>query len=202
MRIWSVHPLYLYHHYGAFHIYMSWVVSGAIPQRRQLLSSMVPIFCCQDRSSGWCPLRIRLMHVCCSLDSMLSYRNFKATAIPSSVSFKNEIANVPVCQCSLFSKYLTSIFKVSSGFVPNNSPPLLPLYTDFDIPQQTIGKICENLDVNKAKGPDEIPAIVYKRCSRAFSKSFNQIFTKQKTSVFPGSWKNSVVVPTYKKRLR
>ena len=89
MRIWSVHPLYLYHQYGAFHIYVLGSV-GAIPQRRQLLSSMVPILCCQYRSSGWCPLRIRLMHVYCSLDSML-YRNFKATAIPSSVSFKNDL---------------------------------------------------------------------------------------------------------------
>ena len=33
------------------------------------------------------------------------YRNFKSTAIPSSVSFKNEIANDPVRQCSLFSQY-------------------------------------------------------------------------------------------------
>ena len=79
-------------------------------------------------------------------------------------------------------------------------PPLLPLFTDFDISQQTIEKICENLDVHKAKGPDEIPAIVYKRCSRAVSKSLNQIFYKIKqNSVFPGSWKNSIVVPTYKK---
>ena len=97
------------------------------------------------------------------------YRNFKSTAIPSSVSFKNEIANDPVRQCSLFSQYFASIFKISSSFVPNNSPPLLPLFTDFDISQQTIEKICENLDVHKAKGTDEIPAIIYKRCSRAVS---------------------------------
>ena len=33
------------------------------------------------------------------------YRNFMSTAIPSSVSFKNEIANDLVRQCSLFSEY-------------------------------------------------------------------------------------------------
>ena len=66
------------------------------------------------------------------------YRNFKSTAISSSVSFKNEIANDPVCQCYLFSQYFASIFKISSSFVPNISPPLLPLFTDFDISQQTI----------------------------------------------------------------
>ena len=38
------------------------------------------------------------------------YRNFKSTAIPSSVSFKNEVANDPVRQCSLFSQYFASIF--------------------------------------------------------------------------------------------
>ena len=48
--------------------------------------------------------------------------------------------------------------------MPHNSPPLLPLFTDFDISEQTIENICGNLDVHKAKGPDEIPAIVYERC--------------------------------------
>ena len=84
--------------------------------------------------------------------------------------------------------------------MPNNSPPLLPLFTDFDISQQTIEKICENLDVHKAKGPDEIPAIVYKRYSRAVSKPLNQVFYKiEQNSVLPGSWKNSIAVPIYKK---
>ena len=42
--------------------------------------------------------------------------------------------------------------------------------------------------------------IVYKRCSRGVSKSLNQVFYKIKqNSVFPGIWKNSIVVPTYKK---
>ena len=53
------------------------------------------------------------------------YRNFRTTVIPSSVSFENELANDPVCQCSLFSKYFASIFKISSSFVPNNLPQLL-----------------------------------------------------------------------------
>ena len=82
------------------------------------------------------------------------YRNFMSTAIPSSVSFKNEIANDPFRQCSLFSQFFASIFKISSSFVPNNSPPLLPLFTNFDISQQTIEKKCKILDVHKAKGPD------------------------------------------------
>ena len=68
--------------------------------------------------------------------------------------------------------------------MPNNSPPLLTLFRDFDISQQTIEKICENLDSHKAKGPDEIPAIEYKRCSRAVSKSLNQVFYKIKQIVF------------------
>ena len=61
------------------------------------------------------------------------YRNFKSNAIPSSASFKNETANDPIRQCSLFSEYFASIFKISSSFLPNNSPLLLPLFTNFDI---------------------------------------------------------------------
>ena len=112
----------------------------------------------------------------------------------------NEIANDPVRQSPLFSQYFGSIFKNFSSFVPNNSALLLPLFTDFDVSQQTIEKIYKNLDVHKAKGPAEIPAIVYKRCSRAVRKTLKAIFYKIKhKSVFPGGWKNSIVVPTYKK---
>ena len=112
------------------------------------------------------------------------YRNLKLTEIPSSVSFKNEIVYGPFCQYSLFLQYFVSIFKISSSFVPNISPPLLSLFADFDISQQTIEKICKNSDVHKTKGPDEIPTIVYKRCSRAVSESLNQIFYKTKKTVF------------------
>ena len=48
------------------------------------------------------------------------YGNFKSTAIPNSVSFKNKVANDPARQCSLFSQYFASFFKISSSFVPNN----------------------------------------------------------------------------------
>ena len=41
-----------------------------------------------------------------------NYTNFNSTTIPSSVSFENEIADDPVRQCSLFSKYIASIFKM------------------------------------------------------------------------------------------
>ena len=86
----------------------------------------------------------------------------------------------PLSQSSLFSQYFASIFKIFFSFVPNNLHPLLPLLTNFDNSQQTIEKICENLDFHNAKGLDEIHAIVYKRCSRAVSKSLNQIFYKLK----------------------
>ena len=69
------------------------------------------------------------------------YKNFKLTATPSSVSFKNGITNDPVRQGSLSSQNFASISFFSS--VPNNSPPLLPLFTDFDISQQTIREICK-----------------------------------------------------------
>ena len=48
------------------------------------------------------------------------YRNDKATAVSSPVSFKKEVINDLVRQCSLFLKYFASIAKFSFSFVPNN----------------------------------------------------------------------------------
>ena len=59
------------------------------------------------------------------------------TAILSSVSFMNEIANDAVCQSSLFSKYFASIFEKTFNFAPNTLPSFLPLFTDFEVSQQT-----------------------------------------------------------------
>ena len=51
----------------------------------------------------------------------------------------------------------------------------------------------------KQKVRMKILQLLYKRCSRAVSKSLNQFFYKiMQTSVFSCSWKNSKVVPTYK----
>ena len=84
--------------------------------------------------------------------------------------------------------------------MPNTLLSLFSLFADFHISQQTIEKIREHVDVHKAKGPKEIPAIVHKRCLSLVSKSLNQIFYKIKQNcVFPGSCKNSIVVPSCKK---
>ena len=48
----------------------------------------------------------------------------------------NEIANDPVCQSSLFSKYFASIFENTSNFAPNTLPSFLPLFKVFEMSQQ------------------------------------------------------------------
>ena len=55
------------------------------------------------------------------------------THIPASVYLKSEIAKDPKSQCALFSKFFASTFKASSAFIPDNSSPLLPLLTDYDV---------------------------------------------------------------------
>ena len=56
------------------------------------------------------------------------------THIPASVYLKSEIAKDPKSQCALLiSKFFASTFKASSAFIPDNSSPLLPLLTDYDV---------------------------------------------------------------------
>ena len=57
-----------------------------------------------------------------------------------------------------------------------------------------------NLDVNKAQGPDGIPARLLKETARQIAPSLTVLFNKSlRTGVLPRDWKLANVVPVHKK---
>ena len=58
----------------------------------------------------------------------------------------------------------------------------------------------QNLNVNKACGPDQIPGIVLKRCSDTLAEPLSIIFNiVYNTGIVPAEWKLTNVVPVFKK---
>ena len=62
-----------------------------------------------------------------------------------------------------------------------------------------VARIISQLDASKAIGPDNIPAIVLKKCSAELSPVLSKLYNKcLAESCFPTHWKFSTVVPAYK----
>ena len=72
--------------------------------------------------------------------------------------------------------------------------------TEFDVSESNIRKILCNLDINKAKGPDGLPPLLFKQTESTIAKSITELFTScKRLGVFPTSWKVSRVSPINKK---
>ena len=74
-----------------------------------------------------------------------------------------------------------------------------------DITVTTLGieKLLNNLKVNKATGPDNIPARILKNCSSAVAPILQKIFQKSiSTGTIPQDWRIANVSPVFKKGLR
>ena len=76
--------------------------------------------------------------------------------------------------------------------------------SEFDInlsPEtERIKELLNNVNTNKAGGPDEIPGIVLKHCSGVLAEPLSIIFKIiYNTGIVPSEWKLSNVVPIFKK---
>ena len=66
--------------------------------------------------------------------------------------------------------------------------------------QDSIAKIIQNLDPNKAQGHDNISILMLKICGSSIYKSLQMIFKQCiETGVFPSEWKKANIVPIHKK---
>jgi hypothetical protein len=95
--------------------------------------------------------------------------------------------------CSVFTKEdLSNVPDIGDGSAPD-----LPSIT---ITTPGVEKLLRDLKVNKASGPDNIPARVLKECSTAIAPILQKIFQKSINSgTLPTDWLSANVSPIYKK---
>ena len=68
---------------------------------------------------------------------------------------------------------------------------MVPLMCDPSFNEGEILKAINSLDQNKASGPDEIPAVLIKKCSLELAPFLLRLFTLSwNNSIVPAGWKN------------
>ncbi|CAB3993693.1 Hypothetical predicted protein [Paramuricea clavata] len=141
--------------------------------------------------------------------SLFKFNN-KTRNIPQKLSVKvtetkRTSAGNPADIAALFNNYFTSIFTTDPN-IENYSPDALPyqsnntIIEDITLSEADVFSILHNLDINKAQGPDGIPARLLKETARQIAPSLTVLFNKSlNTGVFPRNWKLANVVPVHKK---
>ena len=99
-----------------------------------------------------------------------------------------------------FQFFFASVYVESSVFNENEcSNKNQPILENIDFSEQDIFEICKLLNVNKSKGPDDLPPFLFKN-AETISHSIYQIFRKiSQTCIFPACWKKAIISPLHKK---
>ena len=131
------------------------------------------------------------------------WRYVKSTSnsyrIPETLSLDSTTSSDTSVQANLFNQYFYSQFSNESNY---NIDMNFENDNDFSISFSTsrVQNQLKNLNVNKACGPDQIPGIVLKRCSKTLAEPLSIIFnTIYNTGMVPSDWKLANVVPIFKK---
>ena len=122
----------------------------------------------------------------------------KTDTIPGEVYLDDQRATSNIDKANLFNKYFQSVFS-HSLYAGENNPSHECKIANFHFTATEIEKILENLDINKAKGPDNLGNILLKKLSCPISKSLYLLFnTIANKCVFPSTSKISEIVPIFK----
>ncbi|CAG4952044.1 unnamed protein product [Colias eurytheme] len=130
--------------------------------------------------------------------------NFSRPSIPPLQKPDGTLAHSAKEKAETFAKLFAENSRLDSM---NKTPPSIPncgsVMPDISIRQKDVLHIMRNLDVNKASGPDGIPAIVLKTCAPELSPVLTRLFRLSlKSGKVPKSWKLANVQPVPKKGSR
>ena len=111
----------------------------------------------------------------------------------------SSISNDSKVKANMFNKFFYEQFSESSTYNVNID---FSTDNDFDIDFSAtrVHRLLNEINVNKASGPDDIPGIVLKNCSNHLAYPLSLVFKLiYNTGTIPSQWKLSNVVPIHKK---
>ena len=123
----------------------------------------------------------------------------KSSRIPGTVNHNGRFRNNPKHQAELFNEYFEGQFSDPSNYdidfdYSNDS------VNDIEFSTSRIRKILNDIDVNKAAGPDGIHGKVLKNCRDSIAYPLSCLFRiSYNTGHIPAEWKLANVVPVHKK---
>ena len=84
--------------------------------------------------------------------------------------------------------------------IPTMSHPKYPNIENINISIEGVEKLLDNINIHKASGPDKIPNIIFKTCSKEISPALANIFKQSlDTGTLPNDWRNANISPIFLK---
>lgn len=127
--------------------------------------------------------------------------NFCHSAFPTLQNPDGSLSADPQSKADTFAKMFSSNSTLNDkDKVPKTYPHAGPYMPPIKFSVRRVRKILQTLNAKKSNGPDNIPAIVLKRCAPELAPVLNKLFKLSYTAgIFPSSWKLAHVVPIPKK---
>ena len=142
----------------------------------------------------------------CSRDSNIITKKFwshvksksKSCRIPEVIRNNSSISSDNVAKANMFNKYFFEQFSNTSTYDTAIDFTIDDAY-DIDFSCTRIKNLFDNINVNKAPGPDGIHGNVLKFCSMSLCRPLSIIFKLcYNTGIIPSEWKSANIVPIYK----
>lgn len=136
-----------------------------------------------------------------------------SNSIPNHLTFNEKSVTEGNEMCILFNEYFKSVYdsaELATDSPINNdsskptlkSTPTLPNHISIgtiSLSTQIIEKYLNKLDTNKGQGPDGLPPLFLKMCSKQLSYPLFLLFSKSlNQGEMPKVWKKSLVTPIFK----
>ena len=104
-------------------------------------------------------------------------------------------------KANVLSEYFSSVFtKEPTEDIPLPSGDSLPSIPPLEFSRDGIVKLLQDLNPNKASGPDNIPVRILKECAEQIAPFLQAMFTQSfETGNIPSDWKMAFITPLFKK---
>ena len=122
-----------------------------------------------------------------------------SSRIPEVISYEGLTANEPLAKANMFNRYFYKQFSGPTCYDTNIDFTNDSTF-DIDLSDSRIKPLLDNLDINKAQGPDAVSGAVLKNCSKTLAYPLSILFSlSYNTGYIPQEWKLANVVPVHKK---
>ena len=102
----------------------------------------------------------------------------KSSRIPETIYMDSKCSCNPERKANMFSQHFFRQFSSASQYDIDIDFSNDEIY-DIDFSQDVVKQCLDDIDINKAQGPDNISGVVLKKCSKALCQPLSLIYNKE-----------------------